>query len=156
MSTFTVVSYNSDFTPHSIERLSDNQTFTIGEMITNSVGMRGNIKSFSLSKDSSKVFVTTTWSGVGFDLESAQKVQLLPSRFQMHDQVRLRIEQKDYQVDGKGIGQPRTSLIAAHVRGIHFCGKVVKYDLDVDINWPAEATVRMYNVGQSLLSAPTT
>lgn len=137
------------FQPNSIRRESDGEIFTIGDLITNENGMKGNIVSFDYLEDT--VFVKTTWSNVGYSLDMAIKVILLPSQFQIHDQVVFKISQEDFILNGKGLGTKIVSHIKANVVNVHFMGSKIKYDLDIELSTRPSLKTRIYNVDSSCL-----
>lgn len=136
------------FQPHSIRRESDGEVFTLGDLVTNENGMKGNIESFDYLNDN--VFVQTTWSGVGYSLNQAIKVNLLPSRFQIYDQVVFTISQEDVILKGRGFpGSKTTSHIAANILNVHFFGNKEKYDLEIETSTDRQvinSKTRIYNV----------
>lgn len=118
---------DSGFRPHSIMRTSDKEIFAIGHTVTNGTQMRGEILRFELLEDS--VFVITTWSGIGMDLDSLTKIILLPSQHQIGDNVWLNLW---------------SSNIVSEVIAVHFYSGKVKYDLKV-FGGNGEET-RIYNI----------
>jgi flagellar hook-associated protein FlgK len=95
--TWEVTTYlNDKFTPASITRLDDNQTFSINDYVTNGTQMRGYITRFELSDDLKNLWVYTDWSEVGMNLESIYKIdsRKLPSKFQHGDSVIVEFDSK--------------------------------------------------------------
>jgi hypothetical protein len=134
---FNVIAFaNKQFYPHTVERLVNkefDETFAIGDMITNEHGMRGKITRFKLDEDLKTIYVYTDWSGIGFNLAAANKVILLPSRCQVNDQIYFTINE-----------QP----IEGNVRGVHFYESKVKYDLELK----TDIISRIYNVDSVFVS----
>jgi hypothetical protein len=148
---FTIISFlprpngskadSASFQPHSIKRESDGEIFSIGDEVTNGTQMQGVITGFEFLENS--VYVTHTWSGVGMNLGSLQKIIQLPSQFQINQVVKVR-----FQKDDKGL--------TATVRSVHFHRGKVKYDLglwlgDGSVDDPERET-RIYNVDSEFLS----
>lgn len=134
-----VVEYQGNSTePHSIKRLSDQIIFKIGDVVTNGTKMKGKITKFNFSFKEHEVYVNTTWSGIGMNLDSLNHVSELPSKFQKNDVVVFVLH------FGLGIKVP--ALIIA----VHFFQNQVKYDLEIEINNNYD-TSRIYNVSEKLI-----
>lgn len=133
MYTFNVISFaDKNFTPHTVERLLHKEfdsSFSIGDLVTNEHGMRGQITRFSLSEDLHNMYVYTDYSGVGFNLAAAHKVILLPSQHQINDRIIMQIGKECVPIDG-------------NVRCVHFYEGKVKYDLEL----LTDVITRVYNV----------
>ena len=140
---FSILSYQENksgttdttFKPYAIKREWDGEIFTINDEVTNGTQMRGNITGFEFLEG--KVFVKHTWSGVGMNLGSLVKIQVLPSNFQVDQVVEVAFK--------KG-----GDAITATVRGVHFYRGKVKYDLglwlgDGSVDDP-EIETRIYNI----------
>jgi hypothetical protein len=120
-----VVTYlNDKFTPASIRRLNDDQTFAINDYITNGTQMRGHITKFELSSDLNEVFVYTDWSGIGMDLDHVYHIdsRKLPSKFQHGDSVIVQFD-SNQRLHGK-------------VTKVSFTVAKVLYDVEVAITVP--------------------
>lgn len=117
--------------PHSIRRLPDTTVFTIGDVVTNGTPMTGEIIRFELLKN--RIFVITTWSGVGMNLESLSHVVKLPSQFQPTEEVAL-----DF------YGHVFKNVRVAKV---HFASGSTTYDLTVTVVLNEKRhEFRLYNV----------
>ena len=138
------------FQPHSIQRTSDFEVFTIGDLVTNQMGMRGNIVCFDLLDG--RVFIKTTWSGVGYSIEAAIKVQLLPSKHQVYDQVYLEMAQADYILNGTGKGSMISFKVKANVLAVHFLNKKEKYDLEIEFSKEPGDKTRIYAVDSKFVT----
>lgn len=144
---FTVISFlprpsgssvnTPDFKPHSVKRHVDGEIFTIGDRVTNGTDMVGAIREFGFLNDS--LFVTTSWSGVGMNLDSLVKVPVLPSRFQTGDTVSIKFK--------------KLSVPLAYVIKVHFTHKKVQYDLEINLS--GKASTRLYNVDENIVEPYT-
>ena len=117
--------------PYSVQR-SDGEIFTIGDRVTNGTQMTGNITEFGLLNG--QIFVTTTWSGVGMNLDSLSKVIKLPSRYQAGDLCKVSY-----------FGQ----AVFPHcwIHKVHFSNAKVFYDLNVMMSIGGKSqSFRLYNV----------
>jgi hypothetical protein len=126
------------FKPFSIQRNRDGEIFTIGDTFTNGkykdTKVIGTITGFSMLDD--HVFIEHTWSGVGFGLDSIDKVVQLPSEHQYDDEVILKLG---------------TSVLIAKILAVHFYNRKEKYDIEVIACDDSPAKFRLYNVEQGLL-----
>lgn len=104
--------------PHSVQRNRDGEIFTVGDKVTNSTEMVGNITGFSLLNG--KMHVEHTWSGIGMNLDSLIRVKTL-----------------FYRQVAKLQFTPEMPPIYVTVRGIHHYGLRTKYDLDL---WLGDGT----------------
>jgi predicted RNA-binding protein len=116
------------FLPHSVKRHFDSEVFTLDDLVTNGSQMVGRIKSFDYLND--KIFVETTWSGVGMNLDSLVKLHKLPSRFQFGDVVKIDLE--------------NFKIGRAWVIKVHFTKDKVQYDLELYLG--AKSKTRLYNI----------
>lgn len=126
------------FIPKIIQRTHDGAIFKIGDEVSNGANYqgkpcRGVIKEFSFLEE--KVFVRTTWNGVGWSLGSLQYVVTLPCKFQRGDKVWINFWG----------AHPSGEIIA-----IHFYANTVKYDLEVCPDQGDSA--RLYNIEERMLS----
>lgn len=148
--TFQIISYSDKggFIPHSIKRLPDNEVFTIGDFVTNGTKMKGEITEFSLHNGT--VFVTTTWSGVGMDLDSLKREVELPSAFAINQVVQMKFQHVSDK-EGESI---KTVWATGTVKGVHFFasakGVTEKYDIDLWYDG-GNTSYRVYNVSLNLL-----
>lgn len=115
-------------------RASDEEVFTLDDVVTNGSDMVGRILKFELLNE--QVFVTTTWSGVGMNLDSLEKLDKLPSKFQLGDNVLI---------DQVGIQVPLAWVIK-----VHFMRSGVQYDLQLYAG--PKKSARMYNVDEGILT----
>lgn len=134
---FNILSFANDkFSPHSVERLTADryydETFTIGDFVTNGTQMRGRIVRFELY-DLKSLYVYTDWSNVGMNLESISKIEILPSAFQIGDEVKLQLNPKE-------IGT------TARINAVHYFRNKVKYDLEIYWGALANQSTRIYNI----------
>ena len=113
--------------PYSVSRTYDGEIFTIGDFVTNGTQMKGNIKGFSILGGT--MFVDHTWSEVGMNLDSLTKIIVLPSKFQVGDNVFIRFD---------------VAQIMGQVIAVHFYLSKVKYDLTVYL--PNGEETRVYNI----------
>lgn len=123
---------STNLKPHSVQRISDSETFTIGDRVTNGTQMTGNITEFGLLNG--QIFVETTWSKVGMNLDSLSKVIKLPSRYQPGDQCKVEYFQQ---------------AVFPHcwVHKVHFSNSKVFYDLNVMMSVEGRSqSFRLYNV----------
>lgn len=125
------------FQPHTVRRLSDGETFSIGDrflMKMEGIKPCGTITGFTMLEED--IYITHDWSGIGFGLSGIQKAQL-PSRYQINQVVHF-------------ITTLGTYICHATVKGVHFYkAESVKYDLEL---WDeAETKTRIYNVAEKLL-----
>lgn len=104
--------------PETIKRLKDGEIFTIGDYVANGVKMKGYIQKFDYSFRNDEVFVYTTWSGVGMNLDSIQHATKLPSGHQIDDHVWLSF-------GDEGV------LRNCTVSKVHFSNSKVMYDIDI-------------------------
>jgi len=141
---FTVVEFQprrqgskeGSFVPIAIRRNRDYETFRLGQEVTKGDlyqgrPTHGRIKEFSLLEG--EVFVETTWSGIGWNLDSLTLFfpVTLPSKYQIDDPVRL-----------KGL-KGGASVIA-----VHFFPNRNKYDLEIHVDGKPH---RLYNVDEGLI-----
>lgn len=127
------------FDPRTIKRLSDSIEFSIGDRVSNGDDspMCGKILSFSLLEE--EIYVTTTYSGVGMNLGSLQKVAETPSRFQRGDAVSVKFS---------NLSIPKAVVIAVH----HGIADKIKYDLQVWID--KSTSTRIYGVDGTIVEQP--
>lgn len=112
---------------HSVKRTVDGEVFTIGDLVTNELKMKGTITGFNILEG--ELFVSHTWSGVGMNLNSLSKIIELPSQHQIGNEVWLTLW---------------SSPIASEIHAVHFYEGKVKYDLIV-FGGNGDQT-RLYNV----------
>ncbi len=72
-----------------VKRITDGGLFTIGDLVTNYMKMVGKITKFDYSIKSNEIFVYTTWSGIGTNLDSVIHEMKLPTAFQLNDEVEI-------------------------------------------------------------------
>lgn len=147
MGKFTILSFvprpsgspanQESFIPQSVRRDYDQEVFNLGDRVTNGTQMKGKITKFDLLEE--KIYVLTTWSGIGMNLDSLIKIPLLPSKFMEGDSVILCLKQ----------GTKEAVEIYARVLAVHFYGKSTKYDLNIKLN--KEQETRFYNIEESFL-----
>jgi hypothetical protein len=142
---FRIVSFADDkFTPYSVERLDrvqgNNEIFSIGDHVTNGTKMNGKIERFDLSEDLKSLFIFTDWSGIGMDLESISKVDLLPSQHQIGDKVIL-----NFFKSGR--------IENCRILNVHFSLGKVRYDISVNManNEEKFVNTRLYNVDSAFV-----
>lgn len=121
-----------DFNPKAIKRLSDGEVFNLGDRVTNGTQMVGEILEFGLLDGD--IFVETTWSGVGMNLESLKKVPVLPCEHQVGDPV--------YLLNASG-----------RILNVHFHGSNLNVTYDVECSFQANNPYRLYNIHPDLLTA---
>lgn len=122
-----IVLKQDDTGPTSVLRLSDNVIFRIGDWFSSAPNVRAKITGFVYGEDT--IFVSHTWSGIGFSLGMLERLSELPSRFQEEDWVTIPF---------KSFFIPK-----AQVKAVHFFGTKSKYDLEVSLYG---TTTRIYNV----------
>ena len=125
------------FQPHTIRRLTDGETFSIGDrFLLEMEGIKpcGTITGFTMLEND--IYITHDWSGIGFGLSGIQKAHL-PSRYQLNQVVHF-------------ITTHGTYICHATVKAVHFYkAESVKYDLEL---WEeGDAKTRIYNVAEKLL-----
>ncbi len=144
---FQVLAFTENsWTPYSVKRLSDNEVFNLGEYVTNGTQMKGHIEKFDIiTNDMNQpdtVFVITSWSGIGMDLDSLVKIPLTNTKYSLRQVVRFKL----------GWESP---VYSATIIGIHLYENRVKYDLEVRITTEdgSEDKTRCYNIEENLLLA---
>lgn len=143
---FEVLSFKGQSeTVEVVKRISDGEVFKVGDYVTAGLPIQGNIESFEFSIRSGELFVYTSWSGIGFNLDSLQHtpriiLSKLPSAHQIGDEVRLTYINSE-QVD------------SCKVIRVHFTKSKVMYDLEIegridnDPNNPDRTWItRLYNI----------
>jgi hypothetical protein len=121
------------FQPHSIRRIRDGEVFTIGDNFVLEDGGKNNptgvITGFGMLNDT--IFISHTWSGVGFGWEGITKIVELPSQHQVGEAVKLSLakDKEDFN---------------ATVIAVHFYKGKVKYDLEIPIY--GKQPTRIYNI----------
>lgn len=125
----------------SLIRKRDEKTFSVGDYVTNGTQMKGYITAFEpmLSEGSKKVsmWVSHTWSGVGMHLDNLKDARLLPSKFQIGNEVAVRLG--------------RFKIDYATVLKVHFTDSKEQYDLEIPISTDNVLTTRIYNVDATIL-----
>lgn len=127
--------------PHSVKRLSDGEVFTLGDRVSNDL-MKGKITEFRITNGT--MFVITTWSGIGMDIDSVHKLNTLPSKYQEGDKVRL-----DYH---------GTCFDYGWINKVHFGhnNKVTGYDVEILVQVNGKShNFRMYNVDSDFVKDRT-
>lgn len=133
------------FLPRTVQRLHDGEVFQIGDEVANGMEYqgkqcRGKITGFDYLED--KVFVSHTWSGIGWNLASLSKVTvpvdpMLPSEFQLDEDVWVCMW---------------SAAVGATIKAVHFYRGDIKYDIEVNTGVQRSGPVRLYNVASVLLS----
>jgi hypothetical protein len=127
------------FLPKVVQRKHDGLIFKIGDDVSNGGNYqgrqcRGKITGFDYLED--KIFVSHTWSGIGWNLGSLDHIIILPSENQIDDEVFFNLW---------------SATVVGKIKAVHFYSGKVKYDLDV---FPEKGgdTTRIYNIDSIFVS----
>lgn len=124
------------FKPHSVKRLSDNEVFTLGDRVSNDL-MKGKIIEFRTT--AGVMFVVTTWSNVGMNLDSVHKLNTLPSKYQEGDPVRANFYGICFEY--------------CWIHKVHFSKNKVTYDIEVLMQTNGKShNFRLYNVDSDFVT----
>ena len=129
---------DSSFKPKTIKRLSDNEVFTVGDIvIQQQLEIVTEITGFSFLED--KVFIEHTYSKVGLSMEEIKKHE--QGNFVFFKFINLQIVKLKFMEEE----------ITATINGIHFFKSCIKYDLKLWLKNGEET--RIYNVEEKFLTA---
>jgi len=155
--TFRIVSRYENGKPLSMLRKKDDQTFIVGDVVTNGTKMRGTITGFNITvnEETHELFawVKHTWSGVGMALEDIEKLIVLPCEHQFGDPVVVILTDMTtigmlYSKLGQGILTKKEIIkynpIHGRIHAIHFLPGKVRYD--IDLSFTGVANTRIYNI----------